>query len=261
MTGSKAMMKPFGRTSDIDARSPGPSSIWSSVTRPTALSMSSGSSAPEPQKIWRMYSAWDRESGSWAAMRRMRGLTVKVTSISWSSVGSWASAQSEQKYSCRLMVFSAPAVSSTPPQPGQSTFHDMSSSPSRAAWTSAPIVASSSRPLLGGESQRVDAVQRPVRRGGDRRFQRLGCESDPPSGATDPIARMLRSSGNLLLAVAVMWGRASGARQSDGAKSAGGRGEVRTTPGNRILRRHVRRAARIFRPAFDPPQTRVAETR
>ena len=57
-------------------------------TLPIALSTSSGRSAPEPQKIWRMYSARGSESGSCAAMRRTRGLTVKVTSISWSSVGS-----------------------------------------------------------------------------------------------------------------------------------------------------------------------------
>ena len=41
-----------------------------------------GEVAPEPQKIWRMYSAWVSESGSCAAIRRTRGLTVKVTSIS-----------------------------------------------------------------------------------------------------------------------------------------------------------------------------------
>ena len=108
--------------------------------------MSSGRSAPEPQKIWRMYSESGSESGSCAAMRRTRGLTVNVTSISLSRSGSTSATQKAQKYLCLLSVFSAAPASITPPQPGHSTFHDMSNSPSRAAWISAPIVASSSRP-------------------------------------------------------------------------------------------------------------------
>lgn len=42
--------------------------------------------------------------------------------------------------------YSAAPVSMTPPHDGHNIFHDMSNSPSRAAWTKAPMVSSSSRP-------------------------------------------------------------------------------------------------------------------
>ena len=76
-----------GNVSDIAAFSPGASSMASSAILSTVLSRSSGSSTPEPQKIWRMYSGRESVSGSWAAIRRIFGLTVKVTSTSSSSVG------------------------------------------------------------------------------------------------------------------------------------------------------------------------------
>ena len=88
VTGSKTIAKPVGRVNDIAAFSPGPSSITSSVTRSMAASTSSGVLLEELQKICRMYSAKGSESGSCAAIRRILGFTVKVTSTSWSSVGS-----------------------------------------------------------------------------------------------------------------------------------------------------------------------------
>src|ERR1700691_3363497 len=96
VTGSKTIAKLWGTLSDIAACSPPPSSIVSSVTFWTALSTSSGNSLLELQKIWRMYSAKGSESGSCAAMRRSRGVTVKVTSTSLSSVGSQSTVQNEQ---------------------------------------------------------------------------------------------------------------------------------------------------------------------
>src|SRR6478752_9110193 len=46
------------------------------------------------------------------------------------------------------MVLRLEPASSTPPQPGQSTFHEISKMPSRDAWRKAAMVRSSSRPSL-----------------------------------------------------------------------------------------------------------------
>ena len=61
------------------------SSVTSSIA---VVKASSRRSMPELQKIWRQYSTGDRSLGECAAMRRVRDVTVKVTSTISSSVGS-----------------------------------------------------------------------------------------------------------------------------------------------------------------------------
>ena len=66
-------------------------------------------------------------------------------------------------YSSRFTDFRLGPVSSTPPQPGQRTFQDISNSPSRAACRKAAITRSSSKPCLRREGERVDAVELMIR--------------------------------------------------------------------------------------------------
>ncbi len=69
-----------------------------------------------------------------------------------------------QTYSSWPTVFSVAPSPSTPPQPGQTTFHANSKMPSRAACRNAAIVSSSSIPLLAAKSTTLIAAQRAVRR-------------------------------------------------------------------------------------------------
>ena len=79
--------------------------------------------------------------------RRTRGLTVNVDLdhfVERRLVAARRRARSRTR-PCRT-VFSVCMASSTPPQPGHSTFQLSSNSPSRAACRKAPIAFSSSRP-------------------------------------------------------------------------------------------------------------------
>ena len=115
-------------------------------------SKSSGRSMPELQKIWRKYSQIGSAPGSCAAILRTRGVTVNTTSTISSRVGLYPAAQSAHSYSSRRTVLSVALASSTPPQPGQSTFQDRSNSPIRDACRNAAMARSSSRPLLAAKS-------------------------------------------------------------------------------------------------------------
>ena len=64
----------------------------------------------------------------------------------------------------RARVLSEALASSTPPQPGQSTFHDSSNRPTRAACRKAASDALGIEVVLLGEGQRVDPAQFPVGR-------------------------------------------------------------------------------------------------
>ncbi len=81
VTGSNTMMKSEGNCSDIVAFSPAGSSSVSSVT--SSVSDAKDSllrSTPELQNTCLKYSQTGSEFGSCAAMRLIRGLTVKATS-------------------------------------------------------------------------------------------------------------------------------------------------------------------------------------
>ena len=69
-------------------------------------------------------------------------------------------------------IFSVALVSSTPPQPGHSTFQDISNMPSRAACRKAPIDLFFVEAALGGKRQHVDAAQLPVLAVADQRLDR-----------------------------------------------------------------------------------------
>ncbi len=81
VTGSNTMMNCGGSCSDSCAFSPAGNSSASSVTSSVSDSnVSRSRSTPELQNTCLKYSHSGSVLGSWAAIRRTRGLTVKATS-------------------------------------------------------------------------------------------------------------------------------------------------------------------------------------
>ena len=152
VTGSMRITNSAGNCSDNSALPPGGSSTDSRTISWSRSSKLSGTSIPEPQNTWRKYSLKGSSSGSCAAILRTRRLTVNVTSTISSSVGVYPAAHQAQAYSSLSTLFNVVLVSSTPPQPGHSTFHDSSKIPSRAACRKAAITRSSSSPVRAAKS-------------------------------------------------------------------------------------------------------------
>ena len=142
--------------------------------RLTALSMSSGSSAPEPQKIWRMYSAWDREFG----IVRGDAPDARVD----------GKGDLDQLVERRLMGFSAERAEVLVPVDGLQRPGGLQDA---AAARAKHVPRHVEEPQPRGmderpdrrflvetvalrESQGIDAVERPVGRRGDGGFQGVG---------------------------------------------------------------------------------------
>jgi len=97
VTGSNTMMKFGGNWSDMVAFSPAGNSSVSSVT--SSVSDANDSllrSTPELQNTCLKYSQTGNVFGSWAAMRRIRGLTVNATSTCSSTDASYPQAHRPQ---------------------------------------------------------------------------------------------------------------------------------------------------------------------